>query len=82
MERAFRRDEIVVLYLVFQEIVKLFKDLVIQIPAEIPVAVGVEIEDVLAVFAAHSVEVVSDDVACQSERIQVGDEFAFILQRE
>jgi hypothetical protein len=59
-----------------------YEDLVVQIPTEIFVTVGEKIEYVLTVFAAHSVEVVGYDVTRQAERVEVGDELAFVLQRE
>ena len=79
---ALFRLKAIVMYLVFQEIVKLLEDLVVQIPAEIIVAVGEEVEDVLAVFASNAVEVIGHDVARQSERVEVGDEFALVLERQ
>ena len=74
--------EAVVVYLVFQEIIELLEDMVVQIPAEIFVAVGEEIEDILSVLASDAVEVVGDDVARQAERVEVGDELTLILQRQ
>ena len=70
---ALFRDEAVLLSLVFQKVVEFLKYLVVQIPAKILVAVGEEVEDILSVFAAHTMEVVGYDVTCQAERIEVGD---------
>lgn len=49
---------------------------------EVTVAVGEEVEDVLAVFLAHAVEVVGHDEAPHPELIEVGDKLALVLQRE
>lgn len=49
---------------------------------EISVAVGEEVEDVLAVFLAHAVEVVGHDETPHPELVKVCDELALVLQRE
>lgn len=72
----------VFLYLVHQEVVEFLEDVGRHVPVEITVAVGEEVEDVLAVFLAHAVEVVGHDEAPHPELIEVGDELAFVLQRE
>lgn len=72
----------VFLYLVHQEVVELLEDVGRHVPVEILVAVGEEVEDVLAVLLAHAVEVVGHDEAPHPELIEVGDKLALVLQRE
>lgn len=72
----------VILYLVHQEVVELLEDVGRHVPVEITVAVGEEVEDVLAVFLAHAVEVVGHDETPHPELIEVGDKLALVLQRE
>ena len=72
----------VFLYLVHQEVVEFLEDVGRHVPVEITVAVGEEVEDVLAVLLAHAVEVVGHDETPHPELVEVGDELAFVLQRE
>lgn len=80
--RALRVFVAVFLYLVHQEVVELLENVGCHVPVEIVVAVGEEVEDVLAVLLAHAVEVVGHDETPHPELIEVGDELALVLQRE